>query len=142
MERIEWIHLGNHTYPMVFSIGARKELETKYKNIQDYFDKCADPAAVSEAYLDGLETFIKYGCMRINVLGDAKRPEGAAINEEGKWEPITRETLEILICPGDEPEVGAKIFSAINKGAMAEIKAKPTKETRKNSKAEPEEATA
>ena len=138
MERITWINIGNKVYPMCFSLGAEKKINEKYGSLVEYFNACRNSKTVKEAYTDGLEILIQFGAKRLNVLSDGTIKENAAISEEGEWLPISKENLEILLVAGNLEMVGAKINAAANLAAEKEIKAKPTKETRKNSKTAPE----
>ena len=132
MQRIEYIRIGNKIYPMCFSLGARKMIEEIYGSINKFVEKCEDPNTVVDAYLDGLEIMTKFGAARINELGEETITQGGAIDANGAWHGISKEKLEILLCPGDTMQVGAKILSAINKAAQKEIKVAPTPETLKN----------
>jgi len=138
MERIVWINIGKKICPMCFSLGAQKKIEEKYGSFKEFFEKCKNPETVKDAYIDGLEILIQYGCKRLNVLSDPTIKENGSISEDGEWLPITREELEIMLVPGELEMVGAKIDAAANIAVQKEIKAKPTKETRKNSKTAPE----
>ena len=138
MERIEWITIGKKVYPMCYSIGARKKIEEAYESIQKFLECCKNDDRYIEAYLTGLEILIRYGCMRLNTLGDGELIENGAFNTSGTWIPISREELEVLIVQGQLSEISAKIIATLNKAAEKEIKATPTKETRKNSKTAPE----
>ena len=138
MERIVWITIGKKNYPMCFSIGAQKKIEDKYGSFKGFYEACKKNETVTEAYVDGLETLIQYGCKRLNVLSDPTIKENGSISEEGEWLPISREELEIMLVPGELEMVGAKIDKAATLAIQKEIKAKPTKETRKNSVTAPE----
>lgn len=134
---VSYLKLAGKNYPLSFSLGASKRIAQKYGSINKIEEKLTFEELTEETIdviTDLVELLINQGCAYKNVFEKNLPAEKDAPIVDGKYIPLSREEIEIVIGFDDFDNIIEAIMRCVNSSAKTEIEV----ETGKNSEA-PEE---
>ena len=130
MDRCTYVNIAGKNYPMSFSLGAAKRIISKFGSVEKLMkslEKKGDDFQKIDIAVDLLETLISQGCAYKNYFEkDLPFPLDAPI-EDGKWIPIPKEAIEIMIEIYDLEEIMKKIMECIKNGSKKKVELQPDK---------------
>nr|DAV23294.1 MAG TPA: tail assembly chaperone protein [Caudoviricetes sp.] len=130
MDRCTYVNIAGKNYPMSFSLGAAKRIISKFGSVEKLMkslEKKGDDFQKIDIAVDLLETLISQGCAYKNYFEkDLPFPLDAPI-EDGKWIPIPKEAIEIMIEIYDLEEIMKKLMECIKNGSKKKVELQPDK---------------
>lgn len=118
MDRCTYVNIAGKNYPMSFSLGAAKRIISKFGSVEKLMkslEKKGDDFQKIDIAVDLLETLISQGCAYKNYFEkDLPFPLDAPI-EDGKWIPIPKEAIEIMIEIYDLEEIMKKHLLSVRR---------------------------
>lgn len=130
MDRCTYVNIAGKNYPMSFSLGAAKRIISKFGSVEKLMkslEKKGDDFQKIDIAVDLLETLISQGCAYKNYFEkDLPFPPDAPI-EDGKWIPIPKEAIEIMIEIYDLEEIMKKLMECIKNGSKKKVELQPDK---------------
>lgn len=102
MKKIKFLEIGEHVYPLSFSLGAIKRISQKYGGLEAFNKKLGKMDIENEEGIDNVTEFLELlsyqGAQYMNVIEKGNPPiEGADLDENGKYRPISKERIELLL---------------------------------------------
>lgn len=143
MKKSVYINLAGKNYPLNFSLGACKIIVKELGSLENFEKTLTDK--FNEETIDKIETILQaliaQGCAYKNLFEiDAgiftDKIENPALNKDGRFEPVTKEMLELAIGFDDIEGISDKIRECISVSSETEIEGKKVK----NEKAPEEKA--
>lgn len=111
-------------YPLVYSAGAISRMTSLfggYENIQKYMTNID---GMIEHICEVAAALIDQGCKYMNLTGEEK-PENAAVDEDGRWVPLTVQEIEVFAT--DVGELAEAIGEAFAQPSTVQVKTKESK---------------
>lgn len=123
MNRVTYMELAGRKYPLVFSLGAAKEIAKRCGNLEE-FEKILKVDVLDVETMDTLgyvlAVLAKQGCAYKNKFEKDIPPEPGAYMEDGKYVAPSQEEIEM--CVGLNPEqMITPILEALAKSTETEL---------------------
>ncbi|WP_297238126.1 hypothetical protein [uncultured Faecalicoccus sp.] len=130
--KLSYIDIGEHKYPMSFSIASGRQMGGFIKLTKNFDKDSMDLPQVAQILTDLLYAMIYSGCAYMNRM-HLPAYEEAPVDSNGKFIPLKKEDLEVLIPLEPEAlnELTGKIKECINLGKQRDIKAVENKNLKK-----------
>ena len=127
IEKVEWFELNGKKYPLVFTLGAMREAYRKYGDIKGLNKAMTTEATALDTGIEMILILNRQGCAYMNKFGqDLPYPDDVQI-EDGIFQPIDPEELDLTLTFDDAPELLNKINSAFAKSQKTRIQGKSSK---------------
>ena len=133
---METINLAGKEYPMSFSVMATKKISKKYGDVNTFLNSISNKGltdcVVLDEFIDILEILIHQGCAYKNYFEKDMPVKDTDPVYDGKWTPLPREALEIVIEFADLGDIADILVRCITKDKKGQIE---QANTRKNAEA-------
>ncbi len=123
MSKITYVKIAGRSYPMSFSLGASKKIIEKFGSAERMKKGLGEGEETKkiDMVIDLLALLTAQGCAYKNYFEkDMSAPEDAPI-VDGKWEPLSKEILEIAVGVEDVENLISKIEECIGVGSKKDI---------------------
>lgn len=119
------INLAGKDYPMRFSTNAAKKIAAKHGDINEFLSSMSGKGLSDETALDELvevvEILIYQGCAYKNYFEKDMPVKETDPVIDGKWTPLPKEALDIVIEYADWTVLAGKIVMCITKDKKGNI---------------------
>lgn len=130
------IKLAGKDYPMSFSVMATKKISAKYGDVNSFLNSLSNKGltdvVVLDEFIDILEILIHQGCAYKNYFEKDMPVKDTDPVIEGKWTPLPREALELVIEFADLEDAADALVRCITKDKKGKLE---QANTRKNAEA-------
>lgn len=118
--RVQWVEVGEYSYPMCFSLGAIKALTRRYGDLESMSETLQSANAETfEGVGYIIETLSKSGAAYMNMMG-GDAPENAK-RENGDYVGLTSDVLDVACGMEELTELMQAITETMSRGSETEI---------------------
>ncbi|HIU68804.1 MAG TPA: hypothetical protein IAD23_02450 [Candidatus Scubalenecus merdavium] len=126
MDYLVFVEILGKKYPMVFSIGVLQKMIARIGSYEDLNKVRSNIAGVIEHLSDFTYEMIRYGEKYCDYV-DAEKPENAAVDENGKWLPISVGFIETCVQGKDMEKILKTVVQCMTMNQAIETKTKESK---------------
>lgn len=126
MRPMTYIEIAGKRYPIRFSLAAMRAVTEKFGSIDEMGKVMSggNNAETLESLAWVLGVMIRQGCEYKNLFDTASVPDKNDPVEDGKYIPLSDESLAVALDVKDLPEMSQKITEAMRIGQTQEIETK------------------
>lgn len=121
---VVFCEIAGRQYPLVYSAGAVSRLTSLLGGYESIQKSLTNVDGMIEHICEIAAALIDQGCKYMN-LTDGEKPENAAVDESGKWKPLTAEEIEVFA--QDAGELAKAVAAAFAQKSSVFVKTKESK---------------